>query len=230
LYLRSHFTSSFERGTNLIGIKGEVLYAIVGPRIECCNLQGTVKNTLVFTDAEGPPATLDINGNFLVVATENGFIKMWDLSRREPRQFGGGPKQFTAGRKIESVRCNSDGMRVSVLCTKSQGSSWIPDSQLHVWFSDLDKIEVFDFGARLQDTARIALYTTCTPQRVSGHSAETSRAVRFNLAVWVHAAQASKVTALLGVRCAISGTLWSRGCWAARPSLSAKRARRVKLR
>ena len=81
---------AFSRVTSLIGIRGESLFALVGPRIEVCNLQGTVKNTLTFTDAEGSPITLDIMGNFLVVATSLGHIKMWDVSRRQPKMVGGG--------------------------------------------------------------------------------------------------------------------------------------------
>ena len=137
------YVCSFQKVTNLIGMKGENLYALVGPRVEVCNLQGTVKFTLAFTDAEGEPATLDIMGSFLVVGTSTGIIKMWDISRREPRQIMGTGKQFAdkAGKSlgtIESVRVNADGTRVSVLSSvKGSGSSSssIPSTKLHVWFA-----------------------------------------------------------------------------------------------
>lgn len=45
-------------------------------------LQGTVKQILQFSEAEGDPILLDVCGNFLVAGTSVGYIKMWDLSRR----------------------------------------------------------------------------------------------------------------------------------------------------
>ena len=146
------FLGAFSRVTSLIGIRGESLFALVGPRIEVCNLQGTVKNTLTFTDAEGEPITLDIMGNFLVVATSLGHIKMWDVSRRQPKMVGGGTVFADSGGNllgsITSVSVNADGSRVSVLCTTARGSTAVPDSKLHVWFVDLHKISAFDFGAQ----------------------------------------------------------------------------------
>lgn len=45
-------------------------------------LQGTVKQILQFSEAEGDPILLDVCGNFLVAGSSVGYIKMWDLSRR----------------------------------------------------------------------------------------------------------------------------------------------------
>lgn len=45
-------------------------------------LQGTVKQILQFSEAEGDPILLDVCGNFLVAGTSVGYIKLWDLSRR----------------------------------------------------------------------------------------------------------------------------------------------------
>ena len=144
------FVGAFSRVTSLIGIRKESLYAIVGPRVECCNLQGTVKHTIAFTDSEGEPCTLDVMGNFLVVATTLGMIKMWDISRREPRQLGAGTKfaekdDVLLG-NIISVKVNADGSRVSVLSTKNRGNTVVPDTNVYVWFTDLHKIQGYDFG------------------------------------------------------------------------------------
>jgi hypothetical protein len=150
------YVCAFAKDTALIAIKGQTLFCLCGARVEVCNLQGTVKSTLAFTDAEGAPTTFDVMGSFLVVATAHGFIKMWDISRREPRQHGAG-KLFVGNDApadaaqcplgaIEAVRVNANGSRVAVLATKSNSGSSTPDSKLHVWFVDLDKIENFDFA------------------------------------------------------------------------------------
>lgn len=152
------YVCAFAKDTALIAIKGQTLFCLCGARVEVCNLQGTVKSTLAFTDVEGAPTTFDVMGSFLVVATAHGFIKMWDISRREPRQHGAG-KLFVGNEApanaaqcplgvIEAVRVNANGSRVAILATKAKGgSSAVPDPKLYVWFVDLDKIEHFDFGS-----------------------------------------------------------------------------------
>lgn len=58
------------------------IYSIEGNNVQVRSLQGTVKQTLNFTESEGQPIGLDVCGNFLVTSTINGIIKLWDLSRR----------------------------------------------------------------------------------------------------------------------------------------------------
>ena len=58
------------------------VFAIEGSNIQVRSLQGTVKQTLSFTESDGEPIGLDVCGNFLVTATITGMIKLWDLSRR----------------------------------------------------------------------------------------------------------------------------------------------------
>jgi len=45
-------------------------------------MQGTVKQILNFSEAEGDPVLLDVCGNFLAAGTSLGYVKVWDLSRR----------------------------------------------------------------------------------------------------------------------------------------------------
>lgn len=58
------------------------IYSIEGANVQVRSIQGTIKQTLSFADNEGEPIGLDVCGNFLVVATIQGIIKLWDLSRR----------------------------------------------------------------------------------------------------------------------------------------------------
>lgn len=44
--------------------------------------QGGFKNALAFTEAEGNPTLLSLCGCFLAVATEAGYIKLYDVSKR----------------------------------------------------------------------------------------------------------------------------------------------------
>lgn len=49
--------------------------------------QGTVKQLLVFSEAEGNPCLLDVCGNFLAVGTDLAHFKIFDLSRRYEQAF-----------------------------------------------------------------------------------------------------------------------------------------------
>jgi hypothetical protein len=44
--------------------------------VEICNLQGVIRQSLSFTEAEGRPVLLDVNGNFMAVATDTGLLKV----------------------------------------------------------------------------------------------------------------------------------------------------------
>jgi hypothetical protein len=41
-----------------------------------------VKQVLNFNEAEGQPASIDVCCNYLVIATSNGIVRVFDLSRR----------------------------------------------------------------------------------------------------------------------------------------------------
>eukprot|EP01051_Picozoa_sp_SAG22_P005357 SAG22_NODE_316_length_12517_cov_75.265180_1_plen_503_part_10 len=59
------FVAAFQKNAACMAIKGDSVYVVAGSRVEVCNLQGTIKHTIGFTDAEGEPTTLDIMGNYL---------------------------------------------------------------------------------------------------------------------------------------------------------------------
>eukprot|EP00743_Colponemidia_sp_Colp-15_P005070 GILK01005459.1.p1 GENE.GILK01005459.1~~GILK01005459.1.p1 ORF type:complete len:1424 (+),score=370.05 GILK01005459.1:129-4400(+) len=155
-----------------VGIHGDSLYACVGSKIEVCSFNGTVKQTLAFTESEGEPLLVDINGHFLVVGTSVHSIKIWDISRRPPKQLGVARKldlatvtaRTDAARAqaqkdkardrdihgnfgLRSVACNVDGSRLSLLIDiKPQENVRVPDSRLFIYDTDLDTFASFDFG------------------------------------------------------------------------------------
>lgn len=88
-----------------MALHGDVMYAAVGDHVQTLNMQvctqvcrlrcvaqhrlshqGTVTHTISFTETEGQPAHLHVLGNHLAVATNTGLVKVFDLSRREPRE------------------------------------------------------------------------------------------------------------------------------------------------
>ncbi|KAJ1446802.1 hypothetical protein M885DRAFT_591648 [Pelagophyceae sp. CCMP2097] len=145
--------------------------------VELCNLQGVVRQKISFSEGEGTPTHLDVNGRFLAVATTKGLIKIFQVDRREPKQLGSpgkfdlwadaasaadaapafgarsaaAPAEKQAGHAIRSIRCNADGARVSILADRVHGSAVRirePDSRLYVYDSERDVVDSHDFGDR----------------------------------------------------------------------------------
>ncbi|UYV62808.1 IFT140 [Cordylochernes scorpioides] len=76
---------SFESVARELQLHEHSLYLLSSDKIEVKTFQGTLKQSLTFTEEEGRPMCLDICGSFLTCGTEGGWIKMWNLSRREAR-------------------------------------------------------------------------------------------------------------------------------------------------
>ena len=143
---------SFPTKSRACAVHNDNIFCAVGSRVEVCNFQGTVKTALSFTEAEGQPVHIDSNDKFLAVVTTIGVLKMFDVSRREPRQLGSAGKfvDSTTGESIgvvRSVRCNCDGTCMSLLADRKAGAYLrTPDERIHVYNLDLAAISSFDFG------------------------------------------------------------------------------------
>mmetsp|Transcript_83931 Transcript_83931/g.237404 ORF Transcript_83931/g.237404 Transcript_83931/m.237404 type:complete len:1469 (+) Transcript_83931:229-4635(+) len=148
--------------------KDDSILRTVGSAVEICNYNGVVKKRISFSEGEGEPTHLDINGKFLAVATSNGQIKLFDLSKREAKTAGtnknatGAPKQLGSSGKfvdsatgeslgsIRSIACNADGTRVSILSDHVHGALRMlePDTRLHVYDADRDVVDNFNCTSR----------------------------------------------------------------------------------
>ncbi|XP_044834837.1 intraflagellar transport protein 140 homolog isoform X3 [Mauremys mutica] len=73
---------SFLCDSPVLAMHEESIYTVEPNRVQVRTWQGTVKQLLVFSEAEGNPCLLDICGNFLAVGTDLAHFKIFDLSRR----------------------------------------------------------------------------------------------------------------------------------------------------
>ncbi len=47
--------------------------------------QGTSTGSVTFSDAEGSPTHVDVNNKFLALSTSAGVLKIYDVSRAQPK-------------------------------------------------------------------------------------------------------------------------------------------------
>ncbi|NWI93338.1 IF140 protein, partial [Pitta sordida] len=138
---------SFLCDSPVLSVHGDNLYTVEPHRVQVRTWQGTVKQLLVFSEAEGSPCLLDVCGDFLTVGTDLAHVKIFDLSRREAKVHCNSKNlsQLLPGHgAIASVKCNANGSRVSVLVSKADGNI---DSKIFFYDIELDKVTLFDFKA-----------------------------------------------------------------------------------
>ncbi|NXG36120.1 IF140 protein, partial [Dromaius novaehollandiae] len=138
---------SFLCDSPVLCVHEENLYTVEPNRVQVRTWQGTVKQLLVFSEAEGNPCLLDICGNFLAVGTDSAHFKIFDLSRREAKvhcHSKNFSELFPGLGGIASVKCNANGNKVSILVSKADGNI---DSKICFYDVEMDKVTLFDFEA-----------------------------------------------------------------------------------
>lgn len=145
----------FKCASTAMVLRGDSIYRTSGNHVEICNMQGVVKNTISFTEAEGKPILLSLQNKYLGVGTDRGFVRVFDLSRRDPKATGsmgnfldsyGDETKFSV---MRSIAVNADGTRVCILAERIEGALKIrtPLSKLILFQTDLNIFQQYDFGA-----------------------------------------------------------------------------------
>lgn len=122
----------FTTKSESIAIHEQNLYTLEENQIQVRTFQGTVKQTLSFSAQEGPPITMKVGGDYIVCGTENGYLKIWHIGRREAKVHMQ-PKDLNKiidnfGEVIEAVT-NASGEKVAVYVAQD---NLIPDSRLFI--------------------------------------------------------------------------------------------------
>ncbi|XP_021936986.1 intraflagellar transport protein 140 homolog isoform X3 [Zootermopsis nevadensis] len=114
--------------------------------IQVRTFQGTIKQMLTTNDTEGQPIGMQLCGSFLTVATAAGWIKIWNLSRREAKHHSN-PKNLEDAvddfGEIIAATCNSSGTKVSLTIAKS---NFLPDPKLFIWDVESDSLRYFNLA------------------------------------------------------------------------------------
>ncbi|CAL1531559.1 unnamed protein product [Lymnaea stagnalis] len=136
---------TFATDATVITLYEQNVYTIEQNKVQVRTFQGTVKQLITFAEPEGHPVSLDVCGSFLVVATDVGILRVYDLSRREAKAHSS-PKNLQDvipgfGSTI-NAKVNCVGNRVSVQVLLADGK---PDHKLYFWDVELDTVQYFNF-------------------------------------------------------------------------------------
>ncbi|XP_050592532.1 intraflagellar transport protein 140 homolog isoform X2 [Bombus affinis] len=162
--------ANFSCDTEKLLIYDHTLIILTPVVIQLRSMEGNVIQTLPTLSEEGEPITMDLTGQYLTVASLNGILKIWDLSKREAKLHTRAMATYEAisdFAEIIEARCNSDCRCVSITVAMA---NLMPSSILYVWDIESDQIHEFDFAESNDiDEDDGALSVKCRGRLVTAH-------------------------------------------------------------
>ncbi|XP_057178232.1 intraflagellar transport protein 140 homolog isoform X2 [Triplophysa rosa] len=140
-----HSTGSFQCESPALAVHEENIYTVEPNRVQIRTPQGTVKQLLVFSEAEGNPTLLSVCGSYLAVGTDTSHVRVFDLTRREAKPVGitkNLAELIPDLGALRSVKCNASGSQMSFVITQVNGR---PDNKMYFYDIELDTLSYFDF-------------------------------------------------------------------------------------
>ncbi|KAK0394620.1 hypothetical protein QR680_000840 [Steinernema hermaphroditum] len=146
-----NFIFSFKCSPKDAAIGLQNIYTLENDKINVRTFQGTVKNVINFPEMEGDPVMMDINDRWMCAGTTNGFIRIFDISRKDITQ------PFNSKYVVESVpsfdrfaliKINRLGNRVSCTVYNTNGEL---DDRLFVWDGETDTLGYFSVATGATD-------------------------------------------------------------------------------
>uniref|UniRef100_A0A673HQW8 Intraflagellar transport 140 homolog (Chlamydomonas) n=1 Tax=Sinocyclocheilus rhinocerous TaxID=307959 RepID=A0A673HQW8_9TELE len=140
-----HSTGSFQCESPALAVHEENIYTVEPNRVQIRTPQGTVKQLLVFSEAEGNPTLLSVCGSYLAVGTDTCHIRVFDLTCREAKAMGvmkNLSELIPDLGALRSVKCNASGNQLSILITQVNGR---PDNKVYFYDIELDTLSYFNF-------------------------------------------------------------------------------------
>ncbi|ORX53869.1 WD40 repeat-like protein [Piromyces finnis] len=125
----------------IININDQDLYIADGLKIDICNFQGTVKQSLVGLENEGEICSIHSANNYLVVGTTNKCLKIIDTSKREAKILYTKTFDDIDVECISSLKCSYTGNYISFM-----NSSSVNDNKLYVYDNEKAIVMNIDFS------------------------------------------------------------------------------------
>ncbi|XP_020285443.1 intraflagellar transport protein 140 homolog isoform X2 [Pseudomyrmex gracilis] len=168
--LNTTVLATFSCDTEKMLIYEHTLIILTPTIIQLRSIEGSVIQTLPTLPEEGEPITMELTGQYLTVASLNGILKIWDLSKHEAKLHTRAMATYEAisdFAEIIEARCNSDCRCVSITVAMA---NLMPSSVLYVWDIESDQIHEFDFGdsdSVIDDDSTLA--AQCKGRLVTAH-------------------------------------------------------------
>ncbi|XP_076752394.1 intraflagellar transport protein rempA [Xylocopa sonorina] len=162
--------ANFNCDTDKLLIYDHTLIVLTPVLIQLRSMEGTVIQALPTLPEEGEPITMELTGQYLTVASLNGILKIWDLSKREAKLHTRAMATYEAINdfaEIIEARCNADCRCVSITVAMA---NLMPSPILYVWDIESDQIHEFDFAESMDlDEDDTSFSVKCRGRLVTAH-------------------------------------------------------------
>lgn len=128
-----------------IFIYDEMLIVVGYQNVRVYSFGGIVLKEINFNDNEGPPIGAALTNNFMTIFTMNGFLKVYDVSRHEPKLIAppkSGYDLFGNFGEIIMAKANMTGSMVAITIANEL---LVPDGKLYIWDLEKDRLASYDF-------------------------------------------------------------------------------------
>eukprot|EP00606_Chrysophyceae_sp_TOSAG23-5_P000414 GSChrysophyteH2.ASY1.ANO1.1513.1 assembled CDS len=136
-------------------IVDEAVFIAEAGMVKVVNYRGTQKGSIAFSEGEGYPEVLDLNGQYLGILTTKGVVKFFDVHAPTKPKALGSAGTFEAVTEVvpsaaaaaSSICINADGTRLAILVDHVEGVMQVrrPHSSLHVFDRNRGAVSTFDF-------------------------------------------------------------------------------------
>ncbi|KAK0096463.1 hypothetical protein PV326_005425 [Microctonus aethiopoides] len=168
---------TFNCDTEKILIYETTLIILTPISIQLRSIDGNVLQTLPSLPEEGEPITMELTGPYLTVASLNGILKIWDISKREAKLHTRAlivHEVINDFAEIIDAKCNLDCRCVSITVAMS---NLLPSSIMYIWDIEGDEIFEYDFAKlsdkNINDHGKLTTISKSNARLVTAHCWDT---------------------------------------------------------
>ncbi|KRT80306.1 hypothetical protein AMK59_8792 [Oryctes borbonicus] len=143
--ISTNIAGTFSKDNDAVMLYERNILTLFPSGITMHSLNGAIITTIPVLQAEGEPIGMDVCGSYLTVFTIDGFLKLYDLSDRDPKLITSSYNLYDMCSdfgEIIQAKSNSSGTKVGLTIA---AANLIPDGKLYIWDVEKDKLLSYDF-------------------------------------------------------------------------------------
>ena len=129
---RCELVSDFSAKVKTVALHGEFLFIGQERFILVSNISGVQCLSIQLPEVEGCPQKFHVASSYLTIVTDHGYLRVMDISRKEPKMLAAPKKICNDASSIISVKCNANGTILSILSKRYD--SFRNDSNIPIIF------------------------------------------------------------------------------------------------
>ncbi|ORY30689.1 hypothetical protein BCR33DRAFT_703366 [Rhizoclosmatium globosum] len=155
--------SAVNSDSNLICVDGQSIFAAYSQKVDIFNMTGSLKNTINVGNRDGTIRFMASSNNVIAIITSKDILKVYDLSRREPRFITSKSSQDSVPnlKVIQSMALNKTGTLVAYT-----GIAESEEACNFILIYSLEKDMFFNYDMRDFNSNPVSISWGCVDQRI----------------------------------------------------------------